>query len=87
MNYTVLISRINKESFQRKLVTQSLCKSYFHIFSYFLFNYKARDNKKQSTLYILNIKMMINQEKGKEEVREYKVKGGYSAKGLEQRVT
>ena len=31
--------------------------------------------------------MMINQEKGKEELREYKGKGGYSAKGLEQRVT
>ena len=31
--------------------------------------------------------MMINQENGKEEVRDYKVKGGYSAKGLEQRVT
>ena len=31
--------------------------------------------------------MMINQENGKEEVREYQVKGGYSAKGLEQRVT
>jgi len=30
-------------------------------------------------LYILNIRMMINQEKGKEEVREYKEKGGYSA--------
>ena len=25
---------------------------------------------------------MINQENGKEEVREYKVKGGYSAKGF-----
>ena len=25
--------------------------------------------------------MMINQEKGKEEVREYKEKGGYSVKG------
>ena len=30
---------------------------------------------------------MINQENGKEEVREYKGKGGYSAYGLEQRVT
>ena len=30
---------------------------------------------------------MINQENGKEEVREYKGKGGYSAEGLEQRVT
>jgi hypothetical protein len=30
-------------------------------------------------LYILNIRMMINQENGKEEVREYKGKGGYSA--------
>ena len=30
---------------------------------------------------------MINQENGKEEEREYKEKGGYSAKGLEQRVT
>ena len=27
----------------------------------------------------LNIRMMINQENGKEEVREYKGKGGYSA--------
>ena len=36
-------------------------------------------DKKQCTLYILNIRMMINQEKGKEEGREYKVKGGYSA--------
>ena len=31
--------------------------------------------------------MMINQKNGKEEVREYKGKGGYSAEGLEQRVT
>jgi len=31
--------------------------------------------------------MIINQVKGKEEVREYKEKGGYSALGLEQRVT
>ena len=30
---------------------------------------------------------MINQEKGKEEVRENKGKGEYSAYGLEQRVT
>ena len=30
-------------------------------------------------VYILNIRMMINQEKGKEELREYKWKGGYSA--------
>ena len=30
-------------------------------------------------IYILKIRMMINQENGKEEVREYKVKGGYSA--------
>ena len=30
-------------------------------------------------MYILNIRMMINQEKGKEEVREYKGKGEYSA--------
>ena len=30
---------------------------------------------------------MINQEKGKEEVREHKGKGGYSAEGLEQKVT
>jgi len=30
-------------------------------------------------LYISNIRMMINQVKGKEEVREYKGKGGYSA--------
>ena len=35
--------------------------------------------KKQCTLYILNIRMMINQEKGREEVRKYKGKGGYSA--------
>ena len=34
--------------------------------------------KKQCTLYILNIRMMINQEKGREEVRKYKGKGGYS---------
>ena len=39
------------------------------------------------TVYILNITMMINQEKGKEVVRKYKGKGGYSAEGLEQRVT
>ena len=38
-------------------------------------------------MYILNIRMMINQENGKKEVREYKGKGGYSAEGLEQRVT
>ena len=31
--------------------------------------------------------MMITHEKGKKEVREYKVKGGHSAKGLEHRVT
>ena len=31
--------------------------------------------------------MMINQEKGKEVVKKYKGKGGYSAEGLEQRVT
>ena len=31
--------------------------------------------------------MIINQEKGKEVVRKYKGKGGYSAEGLEQRVT
>jgi len=30
---------------------------------------------------------MINQEKGKEEVREYKGKGGNSVEGLEQKVT
>ena len=30
---------------------------------------------------------MINQEKGKEEVREYKRKGGNSVEGLEQKVT
>ena len=34
------------------------------------------------TVYILNIIMMKNQEKGKREVREYKEKGG-----LEQRLT
>ena len=34
---------------------------------------------KKRTLYILNIRMMINHENGKEEVREYKGKGGYSA--------
>ena len=39
------------------------------------------------TVYILNIKMMINQEKGVEVVKKYKGKGGYSAAGLEQRVT
>ena len=39
------------------------------------------------TVYILNITMMINQEKGKEVVKKYKGKGGYSAEGLEQRVT
>ena len=33
------------------------------------------------TVYILNITMMINQEKGKEGVKKY------SAEGLEQRVT
>ena len=37
--------------------------------------------------YILNITMMIKQEKGKEVVKTYKGKGGYSADGLEQRVT
>ena len=31
--------------------------------------------------------MMINQEKGKEVVKKYKGKGGYSAEGLEQRET
>ena len=31
--------------------------------------------------------MMINQEKGMEVVRKYKGKGGYSAEGLEQRLT
>ena len=30
------------------------------------------------TVYILNITMMINQEKGKEVARKYKGKGGYS---------
>lgn len=30
---------------------------------------------------------MINQELGKEGVKKYKGKGGYSAEGLEQRVT
>ena len=30
---------------------------------------------------------MINQRKGKEVVKKYKRKGGYSAQGLEQRVT
>ena len=39
------------------------------------------------TVYILNITMMINQEKGKEVVNKYKGKGGYSAEGLEQRET
>ena len=38
-------------------------------------------------MYILNIIMMINQGKGQEVVRKYKGKGGYSAEGLEQRVT
>ena len=36
-------------------------------------------NADKNTLYILNIRMIINQVKGKEEVREYKGKGGYSA--------
>ena len=31
--------------------------------------------------------MMKNEEKGKEVVRKYKGKGGYSAEGLEHRVT
>ena len=39
------------------------------------------------TVYILNITMMINQGKGKEVVKKYKGKGGYSAEGLEQWVT
>ena len=39
----------------------------------------ADKNNVQCTLFILNIRLMINQEKGKEEVREYNVKGGYSA--------
>ena len=39
------------------------------------------------TVYILNITMMINQELVKEGVKKYKGKGGYSAEGLEQRVT
>ena len=30
-------------------------------------------------MYILNIRMMTDQEKGKEEVREHKGKGGYSS--------
>ena len=38
-------------------------------------------------MYIINITMMINQRKGKEVVKKYKGKGGYSAQGLEQRVT
>ena len=38
-------------------------------------------------MYILNLTIMINQEKGKEVVKKYKGKGGYSAEGLEQRVT
>ena len=36
------------------------------------------------TVYNLNITMMINQEKGKELVKKYKGKGGYSAEGLKQ---
>ena len=39
------------------------------------------------TMYIFNITMMINQEKGKEVVKKYKGNGGYSAEGLKQRVT
>ena len=38
-------------------------------------------------VYILYKTMMINQEKDKEVVKKYKWKGGYSAEGLEQRVT
>ena len=38
-------------------------------------------------MYIFNITMMINQEKGKEVVKKYKGNGGYSAEGLKQRVT
>ena len=38
-------------------------------------------------MYILNLTIMINQEKGKEVVKKYKGKGGYSAEGLEQMVT
>ena len=34
------------------------------------------------TVYILNIIMMKNQEKGKEVVSKYKGKGGYSGEGL-----
>ena len=39
------------------------------------------------TVCILYKTMMINQELGKEGVKKYKGKGGYSAEGLEQRVT
>ena len=41
----------------------------------------------QCTVYILNITLSRNLEKGKEMVMKYKGKGGYSAEGLEQRVT
>ena len=34
------------------------------------------------TVFILNKTMMINQETGKEGVKKYKGKGGYSAEGL-----
>ena len=34
-------------------------------------------------MYILNVTMMINLEKGKEVVEKYKGKEGYSAEGLE----
>ena len=37
---------------------------------------KKYKGKYTGKLYILNIIMMINQEKGKGEVREYKEKGG-----------
>ena len=39
------------------------------------------------TVYIINIIMMINEEEGKEVVKKYKGKEGYSVEGLEQRVT
>ena len=42
---------------------------------------------KNCAVYILNIKMIINQEKGKKVWRKYRRNGVYSAEGLEQRVT
>ena len=38
-------------------------------------------------MYIINIIMMIIEEEGKEVVKKYKGKEGYSVEGFEQRVT